>query len=81
MFPTLYRIYKKLFFLNIYQILIIKYIKNNFNTMSLLTKLYSLCQVVQGLRFLRDHNIVHMDMKPQNVLVGKGILLRLTDFG
>jgi protein-serine/threonine kinase len=57
------------------------YIKNNFRSTSLLTKLYLLCQVVQGLRFLRDNNIVHMDIKPQNVLVGKGLLLRLTDFG
>jgi serine/threonine protein kinase len=57
------------------------YIKNNKISTSLLTKLYLLCQVIQGLRFLRDNKIVHMDMKPQNVLVGKGLLLRLTDFG
>jgi serine/threonine protein kinase len=57
------------------------YIKNNSRSTSLLTKLYLLCQAVQGLRFLRDNNIVHMDMKPQNVLVGKGLLSRLTDFG
>ena len=57
------------------------YKRNNSITMSLLTKLYLLCQVVQGLRFLRDNNIVHMNMKPQNVLVGKRLLLRLTDFG
>jgi serine/threonine protein kinase len=57
------------------------YVKSNKITMSFLTKLYLLCQVIQGLRFLRDNNIVHMDMKPQNVLVGKGLLLRLTNFG
>jgi serine/threonine protein kinase len=57
------------------------YITNNFSSTSLLTKIYLLCQVVQGLRFLRDNDIVHMDIKPQNVLVGKELLLRLTDFG
>jgi serine/threonine protein kinase len=49
--------------------------------MSLSTKLYLLCQVVQGLRFLKDNNIVHMNIQPQNVLVGKELFLRLTDFG
>lgn len=36
---------------------------------------------MQGIRFLRDNKIVHLDLKPQNLLIGKGLLLRITDFG
>jgi serine/threonine protein kinase len=37
--------------------------------------------IIQGMRVLRDTNIVHLDMKYQNVLVGRALVPRLTDFG
>jgi serine/threonine protein kinase len=38
-------------------------------------------QTVQGLRFLRDNEIVHLDLKPHNLLIGRGLQLKITDFG
>ena len=38
-------------------------------------------QLVSALRYLHAHRIMHRDMKPQNVLVGKGGRVMLCDFG
>lgn len=48
--------------------------------MSLNTKLMYLKQIAQGIKFLKDHEICHLDIKPTNILVSGGIL-RLSDFG
>jgi len=58
-----------------------KYLKNNLISISIFTKLNLLCQITEVLRFLRDNNIVHMDIKSENLIVGKGLLLRLNNFG
>lgn len=49
--------------------------------MSLLMRLYFLSQFVEGLRFLHSHHIFHLDLKPQNLLIGKAFILKITDFG
>lgn len=38
-------------------------------TMSLNTKLYILYQVAQAIKFLKDNQIYHLDLKPGNILV------------
>lgn len=38
-------------------------------------------QILQGLGFLHEHNIVHRDVKPKNILVDHRGVLKLTDFG
>ena len=38
-------------------------------------------QILSGLKFLHDHNILHRDLKPSNVLVDITGRMRLTDFG
>ena len=38
-------------------------------------------QVAKGLLFLHKHGVIHVDFKPANVLVGRKLLLKLTDFG
>ncbi|XP_072230824.1 serine/threonine-protein kinase 36 [Leuresthes tenuis] len=39
------------------------------------------CQLVSALYYLHSHRILHRDMKPQNILLGKSGLVKLCDFG
>lgn len=39
------------------------------------------CQLVSALYYLHSHRILHRDMKPQNILLGKGGVVKLCDFG
>ena len=36
--------------------------------------------ISQGLRFLKDYKIVHLDLKPTNIMVGKKLDLKFIDF-
>ena len=38
-------------------------------------------QLAEGLEYLKDHNIMHRDLKPQNILVSDDYILKITDFG
>ncbi|XP_059810044.1 serine/threonine-protein kinase 36 isoform X2 [Hypanus sabinus] len=38
-------------------------------------------QLVSALYYLHSHRVLHRDLKPQNVLIGKGGILKLCDFG
>ncbi|XP_067399767.1 striated muscle preferentially expressed protein kinase [Emydura macquarii macquarii] len=40
-----------------------------------------LLQLLQGLEYLHGHRIVHLDLKPDNVIVSYGNALKLIDFG
>ncbi|PIK46213.1 putative serine/threonine-protein kinase 36 [Apostichopus japonicus] len=39
------------------------------------------CELVSALYYLHSHRILHRDMKPQNILLGKGGVVKLCDFG
>jgi serine/threonine protein kinase len=38
-------------------------------------------QLMLGLKYLKENNIMHRDLKPQNILISKEGNLKLTDFG
>lgn len=40
-----------------------------------------LYQVLKGVEFCHLHNIIHRDIKPENILVSKGQVVKLCDFG
>lgn len=37
--------------------------------------------MVQAVRYLRDYEIVHLDLKPNNVMIFWNMLVKLIDFG
>lgn len=37
--------------------------------------------LLQALQNLHDHNLVHMDIKPENIFISKGDVCKLGDFG
>uniref|UniRef100_A0A3Q3X1H6 non-specific serine/threonine protein kinase n=1 Tax=Mola mola TaxID=94237 RepID=A0A3Q3X1H6_MOLML len=39
------------------------------------------CQLISALYYLHSHRILHRDMKPQNILLGKSGVVKLCDFG
>lgn len=38
-------------------------------------------QLISALYYLHSHRILHRDMKPQNILLGKDGVVKLCDFG
>ena len=44
-------------------------------------KLDWLIQIAKGMRYLHTKNVIFRDLKPENVLIDKGDVLKITDFG
>lgn len=53
-----------------------KYISSNVHTNDMIY--YN--QIFKGLQYLSEHNILHRDMKPHNILIHNGII-KISDFG
>lgn len=49
--------------------------------MSLSSKLRILREVMLGLWFLKTKKISHLDIKPDNILITKGLQCKISDFG
>lgn len=37
--------------------------------------------ISQGLRYLKDYGVVHLDIKLNNILIGKKLAIKIIDFG
>lgn len=57
------------------------YILKNRQTFSFFGKLIILSNIANGLRFLRNYRIVHMDLSLKNILVGSSLITKIIDFG
>ena len=57
------------------------FIMSRKQTISLSTKLCLLINVIQGLRYLASYSIVHLDIKPINILVCKQLITKIIDYG
>ncbi len=49
--------------------------------MSYQTKLYFGYIIAQSLRYLTEYKIVHLDLKPSNIMLSKLMIIKLIDFG
>lgn len=59
------------------------------SVLSIRSKLFILYQVSIALRFLRDHGITHLDIKPENILIKMAtsanntslVIVKIIDYG
>lgn len=49
--------------------------------LSFSSKIYLMINVLQGLRLIKQYNVVHMDLSPSNVIVNPNYMTQLIDFG
>jgi eukaryotic-like serine/threonine-protein kinase len=50
-------------------------------TLSPASKVLILLMLVQGIRFLSSYEVFHLDLKPQNVMITKSMMVKIIDFG
>jgi serine/threonine protein kinase len=58
-----------------------EYLVSNRVAISLTTKVYLMFMLVQALRCLKDYGVVHLDLKPSNILIYCNLYIKLIDFG
>src|ERR1043166_7156035 len=51
----------------------IQYLKNNYNKLNLLFKLWLLCDISNGLRTIHNKGLIHKDLHSGNLLANKAV--------
>ncbi|CAD8121990.1 unnamed protein product [Paramecium sonneborni] len=49
--------------------------------LSLSTRIFIAHSIAMGLRYIHNYGIIHMDIKPANILIAKTLMAKITDFG
>ncbi|CAD8183677.1 unnamed protein product [Paramecium pentaurelia] len=49
--------------------------------LSLSSKIFIAHSIAMGLRYCHQYDIIHMDIKPANILISKSLIAKITDFG
>jgi len=57
------------------------YLSKKGNKLTTLMKLFIIKQIVQGFIELHKQNVVHMDIKPANILITKNLDIKIIDYG
>lgn len=57
------------------------YLEKKGNKLTTLMKLFIIKQIVQGFIELHKQNVVHMDIKPANILITKNLDIKIIDYG
>lgn len=60
---------------------LVEYFNCHRSSISLFTKMYILFMIVQGVRFLKQNAIVHLDLKPNNIMISKLMMIKIIDYG
>lgn len=58
-----------------------KWLTENSFLSSIFTKVNIILYIFYGVTFLHSKKVLHMDLKPQNILMDKNLIPKLTDFG
>lgn len=56
------------------------YVDNSSEVLSFWSKVFLVRNIVNGLRFILGYKIVHLDLKPSNIIVISDLLTKIIDF-
>jgi serine/threonine protein kinase len=56
------------------------YAENSNEVLSFWSKVFLIRNIVNGLRFIVGYKIVHLDLKPSNIIVVSDLLTKIIDF-